>query len=98
MKRIYPRRLSDKLYLSRLLELYVQVLEHSPLAVNLKALSYNADIPECIFRRLMDLHRRPSDACNIEASDFHIVFSNIMFRYPTVKMYEEADGNIFFEM
>lgn len=98
MKRIYPRQIQDKFYLSRLLEQYVTTLEKSPLQVTLRALAYNSDIPESIFRRLMHLHHNPADASNINAEDFHILFSNIMFRYPTVKMWLQDDGEVFFEM
>ena len=98
MKRIYPRQIQDKFYLSRLLEKYLITLEESPMQVKLRALAYDSRIPESIFRRLMNLHRDPSDAPNINAEDFHILFSNIMFRYPTVKMWLQDDGEIFFEM
>lgn len=98
MKRLYPRQIQDKFFLSRLLEQYLAVLAESPLEVKLKALAYDTRIPESIFRRLMDLHRTPSDAVNINANDFHILFSNIMFRYPTVKMWLQDDGEVFFEM
>jgi len=98
MKRIYPRRIQDKYYLSRLLELYLTTLEKSPMQVTLRALAYNSQIPESIFRRLMNLHRDPADAPNINAEDYHILFSNIMFRYPTVKMWLQDDGAVFFEM
>ncbi len=98
MKRIYPYRIQDKFYLSRLLNLLLHTLESSPLHVELRALSYDAQIPESIFRRLQDLHRQPEDAPNITAQDYHILFANILFRYPTVRLYEQQDGSIFFEM
>ena len=98
MKRLYPRRIHDKFFLSRLLEQYLQVLANSPLQVPLRALAFNSQIPESVFRRLMDLHRNPADAANIDARDYHILFSNIMFRYPTVKMWLQDDGEVFFEM
>lgn len=98
MKRIYPRQIQDKFYLSQLLEKYLAALEGSPMQVKLRALAYNSKIPESIFRRLMNLHRNPEDAPNINAQDFHILFSNIMFRYPTVKIWLQDDGDIFFEM
>lgn len=97
-KRIYPGRIQDKFYLSRLLDLLLHTLAESPLQVRLKALSYDTQIPESIFLRLKDLHRQPEDAPNITAQDYHILFANILFRYPTVRLYEEPDGNIFFEM
>lgn len=98
MKRIYPSRIQDKFYLSRLLDLLLNTLQSSPLQVELKALSYDSQIPEAIFYRLQDLHRQPEDGPNITAADFHILFANILFRYPTVRIYEQKDGSIFFEM
>ena len=98
MKRIYPRQIKDKFYLSRLLGQYLTTLEESPMQVRLRALAYNSQIPESIFRRLMNLHNNPEDAPNINAEDYHILFSNIMFRYPTVKMWLQDDGEVFFEM
>jgi hypothetical protein len=98
MKRIRPRQISDKFYLSRLLELYITTLQKSPLELRLKALAYDSMIPESIFHRLMNLHRDPTDAPNINAEDFHIVFSNIMFRFPTVKMWCTKNGEVHFEM
>ncbi len=98
MKRIYPSRIHDKFYLSRLLDLLLRTLKNSPLSVELKALSYDAQIPESIFCRLRNMHRQPEDAPNISAKDFHILFANILFRYPTVRIYERNDGSIFFEM
>lgn len=98
MKRLYPRQIKDKFYLSRLLEKYLITLEESPMQVRLRALAYNSKIPESIFRRLMNLHNNPEDAPNINAEDYHILFSNIMFRYPTVKMWLQDDGEVFFEM
>lgn len=98
MKRIYPARIHDKFYLSHLLDLLLQALETSPLQVRLRSLSYDSQIPECIFRRLQNLHREPEDAANITAQDYHILFANILFRYPTVRLYETRDGRVFFEM
>jgi len=98
MKRLYPRQIKDKFYLSRLLEKYLTTLEESPMQVRLRVLAYNSKIPESIFRRLMNLHNNPEDAPNINAEDYHILFSNILFRYPTVKMWLQDDGEVFFEM
>ena len=66
--------------------------------ITLRALSYDAGIPESVFRRLKDLHNNPQDGQNIDAADYHILFSNIMFRYPTVKIWVQVDGDFFFEM
>jgi len=98
MRRLYPRKIQDKFYLSRLLEQYLQALRESPLQVQIKTLSWESQIPESIFYRLMDLHRNPADAANMEAEDFHVLFANIMFRFPTVRIWVQADGQIFIEM
>lgn len=98
MKRVYPRRIKDKFYLSALLERYILALQDSPLELRLKALAYDLRIPEAIIQRLMKLHRDPDDAPNIRAEDFHILFSNIMFRYPTVKIWIDDIGEVFFEL
>ena len=98
LKRIYPARIQDKFYLSRLLDLLLRTLETCPLQVHLRALSYDAQIPESIFKRLQNLYRQPEDSPNITAQDYHILFSNILFRYPTIRLYEQDDGSIFFEM
>ncbi len=98
MRRIYPNRVQDTFYLSRLLDALLDTLTNSPLHVRLKGLSYDAQIPESIFLRLQGLHQYPDDAPNITARDFHILFANILFRYPTVRLYELDDGSFFFEM
>ncbi|MCC6463108.1 MAG: hypothetical protein IT260_21740 [Saprospiraceae bacterium] len=98
MKRIYPARIQDKFYLARLLSQLLQTLEECPLQVQLKALSYDTQIPESIFRRLQTLPEHPEDASNITAQDYHILFANILFRYPTVRLYEGPQRTIFFEM
>ena len=98
MKRILPQQLKDKYYLSRLLELYITTLQESALELRIKGLAYDSQIQESIFHRLVNLHRNPEDAENLNAEDFHIIFSNIMFRYPTVRMWEMNDGEVVFEM
>ncbi|MEQ1747335.1 MAG: hypothetical protein ABMA02_18030 [Saprospiraceae bacterium] len=98
MKRIYPARIRDKMYLSRLLDQLLLVLYESPLQVHVRALSYDSQIPECIFLRLQNLHRNPEDAVNINAEDYHILFANILFRFPTIRVYELPDQTVFFKM
>lgn len=98
MKRLKPVQIQDTLYLSRLLELYITRLQESPLELRLKELAYDSGIPISIFERLMALYRCPADAINIRAEDFHILFANIMFRFPTVKMWVQEDEEVFFEM
>ncbi len=98
MKRLYPRRVRNKLFLSQLLELYLHHLSVSPMQVSLKTLAYNSAIPASIINRMMQLHRNPDDEANISTEDYHIVFSNIMFHYPTIKIWLQEDGLLFFEM
>jgi hypothetical protein len=98
MKRVYPRRITDKIELSRLLEQYVTALNRPPMNVGLQNLVWDTQVPEPVFRRLMHLHQQPDDANNIAVSDFHILFSNIMFHYPTVKIWKNATGMFIFEM
>ena len=98
MTRLHPRQIQNKFYLSRLLELYITTLQESPLELRLKGLAYDTGIQESIFRRLMNLYCNPEDAPNINAEDFHILFANIMFRFPTVKMWLTEDGEVVFEM
>lgn len=98
MKRIFPRAIQDKFQLSYILEQYLGALEASPLQVRLSAIAYDTRIPECIFQRLVDLQRNPDDMPYIQAADFHIVFSNVLSRFPTVKIWQQEDGEIFIEL
>jgi hypothetical protein len=98
MKRLYPRRIRNKFFLSRLLEQYLTRLETSELHISLKMLAYNSEIPEPVFNRMVQLYRNPGDAPAVQTGDYHIVFSNIMFHYPTVKIWLQEDGSVFFEM
>ena len=98
MQRLRPHQIKDKFYLSRLLELYITTLQESPLELRLKGLAYDTGIQESIFHRLMNLYRCPEYASNINAEDYHILFANIMFRFPTVKMWLMDDGEVVFEM
>jgi hypothetical protein len=84
--------------LSELLDLYLRTLRESPLQVTLRRLSYDTGIPERILCRLASLHRNPADETQIRLEDYYIVFANIQFRYPTVKMYECPDGAVFFKI
>jgi hypothetical protein len=98
MLRLRPSRMRDKKRLSELLDLYLQVLQKSALQVTLQRLSYDCGIPESILRRLASLHRLPEDDEQIRLEDYYVVFANIQFRYPTVKMFEKPDGQIFFKI
>jgi hypothetical protein len=95
--RIYPKRISDKMALSRLLEQYLAVLAEPPLSADVQKLAYEVQIPANILLRLASVHRNPEDAPGIEVQDFHTVFSNVMIRFPALKIWRMEDGAIFFE-
>lgn len=98
MKRLYPRRLRNRIFLSRLLESYVQHLEQSELRVSLRMLAYNIGVSEPVLLRMTRLYRQPEEADEIVTDDFHIVFSNVMFHFPTIRIWLLDDGSLFFEM
>lgn len=98
MKRIYPRRIRNKFFLSQLLEMYVRQLSSSNLHISLQVLAHNSNIPQTVFTRMIYLNDNPADAAQIRTGDYHIVFSNIMFHYPTIKIWMQDDGSVFFEM
>lgn len=95
MKRLYPRQISDVFTLSKLLESYLNELQTGPLQVKIRALCYDSGIPEPILNRLCSLYRNPGDSEVIRPTDYYIVFANLMFRYPTVRFWIDADGEIF---
>jgi hypothetical protein len=85
MKRIHPHALHDVGELSALLD---QLL---------KILSYDTGIPESIFRRLTAVHRHGQPDPEVSAQDYHILFANILFRFPTLRMFKTSDGKVFFK-
>ncbi|TNE66025.1 MAG: hypothetical protein EP344_02705 [Bacteroidetes bacterium] len=98
MTRIYPSRIRDTVRLSELLDLLLQTLENSPLHTGSRALSYDSRIPEPVLRRLQQFHRRPETDPEVRAEDYHVLFANILFRYPTVRLYRQRNGRIYFRM
>jgi len=98
MKRIFPRSIHNKFQLSYILEQYLGALHDSPMHVPLSSLAFETRIAEHVFQRLLNLRLDPKDAQNIQAEDFHIMFSNLQFRYPTLKIWELEGGEVFIEM
>ena len=98
MKRLYPRRLRNRIFLSHLLESYIQHLEQSEIRVSLRTLAYNIGVSESVLLRMTRLYRQPEEAGGIVTDDFHIVFSNVMFHFPTIRIWMLDDGSLFFEM
>ena len=97
-RRLNPHQITDKTQLAQLLDEYLATLENSPMQVHPKALAWELQLPENLLARLRNLPQNPADTPEITAEDYHILFSNIMFRFPTVKMWQAANGEIFFEM
>lgn len=95
MQRLYPKTIQNRVFLSRLLEYYLATIEDSPYELTLRNLAWDTEIPEAVWLRLMRYYRTPADAEVITAYDFHIAFANVMVHYPTVKMWWEADGNVY---
>lgn len=93
-RRFNPHQITDKNQLASLLNDYLVALENSPMRVHQQSLAWELQLPETVLTRL----RNPDDTPEITAEDYHILFSNIMFRFPTVKMWQAANGEIFFEM
>ena len=98
MKRVHPQGILDVMELSRLLDLLLYTIGHSPLQTTLKALSYDTAIPESIFHRLAGLHRKTKPDQEVTPQDFHILFANILFRFPTIRIFRNTDGSIYFKL
>ena len=99
MKRIYPHHIQDNRLLSSLLNQYLSALKDSPLHVSLKELSVDTMIPESVFQRLAYISKDKTFVDDeITPTDYHILFANLLFRYPTVKIWEQNDKKIYFEM
>jgi hypothetical protein len=81
-----------------LLEFYINGLEAAALVQSRRALSFDSRIPESVLLRLMQLYQAPEDAALIDAHDYHIVFANLMFRYPTVRIWESKHGEWWLEL
>lgn len=99
MKRIYPHKIQDNCLLANILDQYLAALKESPLHVGLRELSMDTLIPESVFIRLIQEKNGEmlSDA-GITPTDYHILFANLLFRYPTVKIWEQDDRQLFFEI
>ena len=96
MKRVYPKQIRDVRRLSEVLHALLSTLRQSPLQVTLRALSYETGIPEPIFQMLQDAHQQVEFPPALRAEDFHIVFANILIRYPAVRVYSAGDKGVFF--
>lgn len=90
-----PKTIKDPVFLSRLLEFYLYSLEQSSYRVTLKNLAWDTGIPENIVKRLLRFYRTPADRSEITATDFHIVFANIMIHYPAARLWWDSDGQVF---
>ena len=98
MRRFFPQQIHDKIFLSRLLEYYLVFLQESPLELRLKGLAYDTGIPIGVFERLMDVYKNPGSDVEVTIEDFHIIFRNIMFRYPSVRLWISGESEVFIEI
>lgn len=97
MRQVLPGKIQDKAVLCRLLNRYLEALETSPLGVRLHTLSHDTQIPEAVFQRLLAANAQADNDEEITTADYHILFSNLMFRFPTVRIWEDRAGEWFFE-
>jgi hypothetical protein len=97
-RRVKIRDIRDTRLLSQLLERYLAILHGAPFHISLKSLAHDTHISESIFHQLIQFQHIKHSETEINPEDFHIVFSNISFLHPTLKMWENPDGTIFFEM
>ena len=95
--RVYPARCRDIRQLSSLLDMVLRCLESEPLRLSRRALSYDTGIPESVWARLCAAHHYPDAAKDICPDDYNIAFANLLFRYPTLKLWMEEDGDVFVE-
>lgn len=95
MRRLYPKTIQNTAFLSRLLEYYLVTLEQSEYQLTLRNLAWDTRIPESVLKRMLAYYRTSADTYNIYASDFHIVFANIMVHYPAVTLWWDVDGQVY---
>lgn len=98
MNRIYPAKLKDATALSKLLDTVLSALEKSPLHVNTHHLGAELHLQTEIIDLLRIYHQRPGSYPQIKANDFRILFANILFRFPTVKIWKDPKGRVFLEI
>jgi hypothetical protein len=97
-QRVNIRDITDTKALSRLLERYLNILYEAPFYTSLKTLAHDTHIKESIFQQLIQIQDFEHAGSEVTPEDFHIVFSNISYLHPTLKMWKNSDGTIFFEM
>jgi len=95
--RVYPARCRDIRQLSSLLDTVLRRLEDEPLRLSRRALGYNTGIPEIVWTKLCAVHQCPETATGVSREDFQVAFANLLFRYPTLKLWMEDDGDVIVE-
>ncbi len=96
-QRFHPTRCRDAHRLSMTLDRVLSRLEDDPVGLTCRALGYDTGIPESVWTRLREAHRRPDMAAGVTETDFHIAFANLLFRYPTIKLWTTPEGTVFLE-
>lgn len=95
MKRVYPYRISDKIFLSQLLDQYIHTLMDSPFELTLTNLAWDTHIPAPIWNRLMLYHHAAPNDTEITAQDFHIAFAHLFTHYPTVRIWLDVNQAVY---
>jgi hypothetical protein len=88
MRRLNIYHLKDILLLSVLLNQVMTTLADSDLKVTLKHLAYDTEISERSLELLRNLKNTPELASEFKAGEFHVVLISILFRYPTLKIWQ----------
>lgn len=97
--RFYPSQCRDVATLSLLLDQYLALIAGPPFLCSLQTLSYNAGIEAATLNNMAQAHHDLALHPTLTPQDFHLIFSHLMFRYPTVKIYQQPNSmEIFFEM
>lgn len=97
-RRFRPAHCRDIRRLSATLDSILNRLEEEPIGLTCRALGYDTGIPESVWTRLREAHRRPDMAAGVTERDFHIAFANLLFRYPTIKLWTTHEGAVFLEL
>lgn len=98
MRLVRPGLLSDTHVLSALLDDLLFAMATSPLHTDIGLIAFETKIPARVLKCLASLHLEPENSADINAGDFHTVFSNILCRYPTIRIWLTDDGRWFFEL
>jgi hypothetical protein len=98
MRRINFHHIKDISALSTLLDQILVLLANSELRITLKSLAYDTEISERTFEILRNLNETPELMQEFSPLDIHVVLSSVLFRFPTLKIWEEENKTFFLEI